>query len=664
MKNIFFVLLTFLGLNSFAQIIAIQSFEGGSDTWGPTVLSTPACTNGADRWDFSTVLHAINPSDGSVFWGIEDLNGNCGGTGFESITLPNIDVSACASVNFSFDYNAFEFDAGDDIKYELFYDNVSQGEVVVVNGDANLSTAGWETETVAIPGAVTNVSVVISVKQNGGGDHGGIDNIILDGVGCVACGGPVAEPTNEVTGAVVSNIACTTADLDWINGAGSVNTLVVVSTNAIAGNPIDGTAYNANANFGSGSTIAAGEFVVYNGAGGDVSITGLAEGVNYFVKIFEYNGATANCEENYLTGGVTVAFTTLTGCVVNTPWVQTILYDSCNGTSEGTDEIVTFITGSNALDIDLMTFEYPSGGDYCNSGCGTQTNVNNPTYVNDLNTLAGCTVFAYVNPIPANSTVMVFTGNPPTTVLDYSSQCGNPDLPIYVIFNDNSSSIGRFSNSNVRDLTVDFGDGTTQTVTYDGGSLNGDGSSALFDESGNVSYFSSNDCIFPLPVELISFNAFDKDSDVSLKWTTASETNNDYFVVEKSVNGQDYFEIGKVDGNGNSSTKSDYSFRDTDPSQGIVYYRLKQIDFDGGENYSIVVKLNRSEVGVYYFDNAIFCHWNNQPNKSYSVNVYNLSGQIVESYNVNSDSKIEWNQKGLFILEIPELQYKQKISCY
>jgi len=45
-------------------------------------------------------------------------------------------------------------------------------------------------------------------------------------------------------------------------------------------------------------------------------------------------------------------------------------------------------TGSDPLDIDNMTISYPSGGDFCNTGCGSQTLLNNPTYVNQLNTLS------------------------------------------------------------------------------------------------------------------------------------------------------------------------------------------------------------------------------------------------------------------------------------
>jgi hypothetical protein len=78
-----------------------------------------------------------------------------------------------------------------------------------------------------------------------------------------------------------------------------------------------------------------------------------------------------------------------------------------------------------------------------------QTIGNSPGYLASLNTMAGCTpdLFVYADPIPAGATIIIFTGNPPTTVLDYSANCGAPGAPIYAIFLDNSSITGNFANS-------------------------------------------------------------------------------------------------------------------------------------------------------------------------------------------------------------------------
>jgi len=178
---------------SYSQTIAKQSFETSGDTWTPMTFSTPPCTVGNDRWDFSTSLSTITPNDGSQFWGIQDLRGNCGGAGFESITLPNTTISSFNNVIFSFDFYVIRYRNNDDIKYELFYDSVSQGEVILVdgfnNGGNGVNSIGWFTETVNIPSSVTTVSVIISVRQNDGTtEFAGIDNIRLESI---------AQPSNN-----------------------------------------------------------------------------------------------------------------------------------------------------------------------------------------------------------------------------------------------------------------------------------------------------------------------------------------------------------------------------------------------------------------------------------------------------------------------------------
>ena len=103
-------------------------------------------------------------------------------------------------------------------------------------------------------------------------------------------------------------------------------------------------------------------------------------------------------------------------------------------------------------------------------------------------------------------------------------------------------------------------------------------------------YSSSPQCITvncgsSLPIGLVSFEATAmNNSSVILSWETSTEQNNDYFVVERSVNGENGWEaIATVDGAGNSEEVNYYSTTDNMPLSGISYYRLKQVDFDGQE---------------------------------------------------------------------------------
>ena len=102
MKKCTFCLFFILGIvQLYSQSnIAIQSFETSGDTWAPLSFSTPPCTSGKDIWDYSVKIKEIVPSEGIQFWGIRDLDGSCGGSGFETITLPNINIFSFTDVVF------------------------------------------------------------------------------------------------------------------------------------------------------------------------------------------------------------------------------------------------------------------------------------------------------------------------------------------------------------------------------------------------------------------------------------------------------------------------------------------------------------------------------------------------------------------------------------
>jgi len=113
----------------------------------------------------------------------------------------------------------------------------------------------------------------------------------------------------------------------------------------------------------------------------------------------------------------------------------------------------------------------------------------------------------------------------------------------------------------------------------------------------------------PLPVELTSFDANVSGAVVVLNWETASEINNDYFQIERSVNGSAWENIGFVEGEGTTTSTTRYEFVDENPLTGISYYRLKQVDFDDKFEYSDKVSVEReSDFGPYYrvFDS----NWN------------------------------------------------------
>ncbi len=97
---------------------------------------------------------------------------------------------------------------------------------------------------------------------------------------------------------------------------------------------------------------------------------------------------------------------------------------------------------------------------------------------------------------------------------------------------------------------------------------------------------------FVLPITLISFQATYKQPEVLLEWETAVELNNDYILIERSADGANYEQIGRVEGQGTTYVGHSYAFTDVQPLSGFNYYRLCQVDFDGGRAYHgpVVVK--------------------------------------------------------------------------
>jgi hypothetical protein len=87
----------------------------------------------------------------------------------------------------------------------------------------------------------------------------------------------------------------------------------------------------------------------------------------------------------------------------------------------------------------------------------------------------------------------------------------------------------------------------------------------------------------PLPIELINFTASCKNNKTEINWSTITETNNDYFTLEKSFDGSNYFEIALIDGAGNSTQINNYSYSD-EALNATAYYRLKQTDFNATIN--------------------------------------------------------------------------------
>jgi hypothetical protein len=100
-----------------------------------------------------------------------------------------------------------------------------------------------------------------------------------------------------------------------------------------------------------------------------------------------------------------------------------------------------------------------------------------------------------------------------------------------------------------------------------------------------------------LPIELLRFEAEGHKNSVLVTWSTASEVNNKEYVLERTRNAVDFTEVARVKGAGNSTTLNKYAVRDPRPYEGMNFYRLRQIDFDGQETTTQLVSARFTPAG-------------------------------------------------------------------
>jgi hypothetical protein len=112
----------------------------------------------------------------------------------------------------------------------------------------------------------------------------------------------------------------------------------------------------------------------------------------------------------------------------------------------------------------------------------------------------------------------------------------------------------------------------------------------------NARRFTFGTVMTALPVDLLEFRAKEENHQVILSWSTASEKNNSYFTLERSVDGHKFEFVATVEGKGNTNLRTDYSFTDASPYSGRSYYRLSQTDYDGTKKYFPIVKVDVGEM--------------------------------------------------------------------
>ncbi len=140
-----------------------------------------------------------------------------------------------------------------------------------------------------------------------------------------------------------------------------------------------------------------------------------------------------------------------------------------------------------------------------------------------------------------------------------------------------------------------------------------------------------------LPIDLLSFTGECNNNNIALRWSTASETNNDYFTVERSEDGSNWEAVGTVKTAGNSSTTQNYTFTAGETNGKISYFRLKQTGLDGNFKYFNTIPVNNCDndltlLSIYPNPSngrSLFGRINLKANEEYSIVIFDAFGNTV-----------------------------------
>jgi hypothetical protein len=148
-----------------------------------------------------------------------------------------------------------------------------------------------------------------------------------------------------------------------------------------------------------------------------------------------------------------------------------------------------------------------------------------------------------------------------------------------------------------------------------------------------------------MPIQLIKFEATCSNNSVNIDWSTATETNNDYFTIERSVDASNWEFVKKINGGGNSNSILNYSLTDNNPLNDISYYRLTQTDYDGKfvtfSPVTVVCSEAQLNAEVSYYPNPftseVIASVQNLASGNTTVKVYDIFGTEVFKRNISQE---------------------------
>lgn len=162
-----------------------------------------------------------------------------------------------------------------------------------------------------------------------------------------------------------------------------------------------------------------------------------------------------------------------------------------------------------------------------------------------------------------------------------------------------------------------------------------------------------------LPIALFAFSGVKQTEGVLLEWQTSSETNNQLFTIERSIDGRAWQPLANIKGAGNSLELKPYSFLDSAPLIGLQYYRLKQIDYNGTFDYSKTISINwdKATSTISIFPNPtseqLAIDWGSSSGQL-NIQIYDTAGNLTMSVNGKEQQDIDVSDlnKGMYFLRV------------
>ncbi|MEQ8425537.1 MAG: T9SS type A sorting domain-containing protein, partial [Cyclobacteriaceae bacterium] len=246
-------------------------------------------------------------------------------------------------------------------------------------------------------------------------------------------------------------------------------------------------------------------------------------------------------------------------------------------------------------------------------------------------------------------TTYAWTAPPGATVTS-----GQGTNAILIAFGNTAGNVSVAVSNPCETINVQLAVAPTSCIFYAGGVSDG----FAFALAGNI----------PLPIELVSFEAQLVKGSVILKWVTASELNNDFFTVERSVDGEKFDPVITIPGAGTTELQKTYTAEDTHPHPGKSYYRLSQTDYDGTTTYSRVVLVDVAEelngvVALYpnpvNNNEVITLDYYSSSSASIAVSIMDVEGRLI--YTTSADVQpgnntismtAEFYAGGVYILQV------------